>query len=290
MSQTSHAATVLSSDAEDALAALTRLARKGAYAAPSVLAADGADYAVFSPDNGFGEAIATLPARVVLQARSRGWLERKDGDRLRLAAAGVRALRSALGGKPNAGPAPRRGGKRREASKVGEPKAPSRAGRESSLAWLRRRRDKDGQPLINEAQYSAGERLGADYWRALMMPRVTADWSGVIGARGVARTAPGFGSEMRDSVVAARERVNRALAAVGPELAGILVDVCCHDVGLEAAERAEAWPQRAGKVILQLALTRLARHYGLIAPERPGGTRLRHWGDDTYRPDLEAWR
>ncbi len=282
MSKTAHAATVLPSDVEDALAALSRLARKGAYAAPVGSAAAGSEYAVFSPVNGFCEAIATLPGRVVLQARSRGWLRCEDGGRLCLAAAGVRALR--------ADSATRSGARRRGVSKSGKAKAPTHAGRESSLAWLRRRRDKDGQPLINEAQYSAGERLGADYWRALMMSRVTADWSGVVGSRGVARAAPGFGSEMRDSVLAARERVNRALAAVGPELAGILVDVCCHDVGLEAAERAEAWPQRAGKVILQLALTRLARHYGLIAPERPGGARLRHWGDDSYRPNIEAWR
>ena len=82
-----------------------------------------------------------------------------------------------------------------------------------------------------------------------------------------------------------------ALAAVGPELAGILLDVCCHDVGLEAAGRAQGWPRRASKVVLQLALTRLARHYGLIAPDpAPGRQRLRHWGEEDYRPTLDAWR
>jgi hypothetical protein len=78
---------------------------------------------------------------------------------------------------------------------------------------------------------------------------------------------------------------------VGPELAGILVEVCCHDVGLETAGRTQGWPQRAAKVVLQLALTRLARHYGLLAPQpRPGDHRLRHWGSEDYRPDLDAWR
>jgi len=105
------------------------------------------------------------------------------------------------------------------------------------------------------------------------------------------RAAPGAGVEVSDNAVAARTRVHRALAAVGPELAGILLDVCCLDVGLEAAERAQRWPQRAGKVVLQLALTGLARHYGLLPPEPPPGVhRLRHWGSDDYRPTLDVWR
>ena len=96
---------------------------------------------------------------------------------------------------------------------------------------------------------------------------------------------------MGDHVVAARQRIRRALEAVGPELAGILLDVCCHDIGLETAGRAQGWPQRSAKVVLQLALTSLARHYGLLAPEpRPGTHRLRHWGSEDYRPDLDAWR
>jgi len=120
---------------------------------------------------------------------------------------------------------------------------------------------------------------------------VTADWSGIAASRRTRRAAPGVGVEMGDHVVAARQRIHRALDAVGPELAGILVDVCCHDVGLEAAGLAQGWPQRAAKVVLQLALTSLARHYGLLAPEpRQGSSRPRHWGSDDYRPDLEAWR
>jgi hypothetical protein len=90
--------------------------------------------------------------------------------------------------------------------------------------------------------------------------------------------------------VAARERVYRALEAVGSELGGILLDVCCFETGLETAEQAAGWPQRAAKVVLQLALTSLARHYGLIAPERSPFARLRHWGDEDYRPTIDAWR
>ena len=105
------------------------------------------------------------------------------------------------------------------------------------------------------------------------------------------RAAPGAGVELSDNVVAARARVRRALAAVGPELAGILVDVCCYDIGLEPAGRTQGWPQRAAKVVLQLALTSLARHYGLLPPRPPPSAyRLRHWGSDDYRPNLDGWR
>jgi uncharacterized protein DUF6456 len=170
------------------------------------------------------------------------------------------------------------------------PHSASPAARESPLRWLRRRKDKSGRPLLTEAQFQAGEKLAADYCHAQLMPRVTANWSGLAPSERRRRSAPGAGVEMRDAVAAARQRVNRALEAVGAEMAGILVDVCCHETGLEAAERSAGWPCRSGKVVLDIALTILARHYGLIPPERALAARLRHWGDAGYRPTLDAWR
>ena len=164
---------------------------------------------------------------------------------------------------------------------------------ESPVAWLSRRRDKDGRPMISQAQLDAAERLRADFWFAQMTPRVTADWSGAASSRPGRRAAPGAGVEVQDSVIAAGERVRRALGAVGPELAGILIDVCCHLKGLEEAERLAGWPQRSGKVVLQLALTRLARHYGLVrsdGQDGPASLNVRHWGADGYRPTIERWK
>ena len=163
---------------------------------------------------------------------------------------------------------------------------------ESPLAWLRRRKDRDGEAMISQVQFDAGERLRADFWFAQMTPRVTMNWSATAPAqrRRRAGMAPSADGDLQDNIAGSRERVRRALSAVGPELAGVLIDVCCHLKGLEEAERTAGWPQRAGKVVLQLALTRLARHYGIgEAANVPAArtAKVRHWGSDDYRPLFE---
>jgi len=168
--------------------------------------------------------------------------------------------------------------------------APERDLKESPLAWLARRKDKDGRPMLTDEEFDAGERLRADFWFAQMTPRVTANWSMLLGGGGGSRGAPDLGPDVRDSIIAARERVRRALGSVGPDLAGVLIDVCCHLKGLEASEKASGWPQRSGKIILQIALRQLARHYGLLREAEPCGAtpvRVRHWGASDYRPAIE---
>ena len=83
---------------------------------------------------------------------------------------------------------------------------------------------------------------------------------------------------MTDLIVASRQRVRLALDACGPEFAGVLLDVCCFLRGLEAVERERGWPSRSAKVVLQLALNRLARHYGLESKIRGRESgRVRTW-------------
>ncbi|KAB2851605.1 MAG: ATPase [Hyphomicrobiaceae bacterium] len=158
---------------------------------------------------------------------------------------------------------------------------------ESPLAWLRKRKDKDGKCLIAEDEYAAGERLRADHCFASLVPRVTASWDPSGASRRQSRNGPGA-FEIRDEVLAARQRVQRALVAVGPELSGILVDVCCHLKGLETAERESELPPRSGKVLLQAALGALARHYGFR--QTPTHRQVLHWGEQDYRPHLADWQ
>jgi hypothetical protein len=136
---------------------------------------------------------------------------------------------------------------------------------ESPLAWLRTRRGRDGRSLIDEAQFAAGERLRADHAFGQIVPGLARpSWEGIAtgridGGRGAGR---GGVADLSDQTVAARERVERALRAVGQELTPVLLAVCCELKGLEQVEKERGWPARSAKIILSLALTRLARHYG----------------------------
>lgn len=160
---------------------------------------------------------------------------------------------------------------------------------ESPLAWLARRKDTDGRPMLDAVQFAAGERLRADFTRAAMMPRTGADLTAPVarGRRGGSDSMEHFS----DVVIAAKQRVNLAIEAVGPEFSGLLLDVCCFLKGLEIVERERRWPRRTSKIVLGLALDRLARHYGLaaeIAGRRHSG--LRAWRTDDARPTMDAFR
>lgn len=137
---------------------------------------------------------------------------------------------------------------------------------ESPLAWLARRKGKDGRTMIKPVQFQAGERLRADFTFAQLAPRMSVDWSAPIGRAGAA--SAGAPEALADTVLAARQRLRRALDAAGPEFAGLLVDVCCFLKGLEDVERERGWPPRSAKVVLQLGLDRLVRHFGLASEAR----------------------
>lgn len=148
---------------------------------------------------------------------------------------------------------------------------------ESPLAWLARRKGRDGRTMIGPEQFLAGEKLRADFTRANLMPRVTSNWDA-----STARS-PGAGGagEMTDLIVASRQRVRQAMTACGPEFAGLLMDVCCFLRGLEDIERERGWPQRSAKIVLQLALDRLARHYGIAKDLNSNASvRIRSWFSD----------
>lgn len=153
---------------------------------------------------------------------------------------------------------------------------------ESPLARLAARRNGKGEAMLEPALFEAGERLRRDLTFAQMTPRMTANWDPGL-AGGERNGAP---MTYSDIVVAARQRADLALRAVGPEFAGLLMDICGFLKGLEQVEAERQWPRRSAKLVLELALVSLARHYGLErearGPDRSKG--LRHWGSEDYRP------
>lgn len=64
----------------------------------------------------------------------------------------------------------------------------------------------------------------------------------------------------------ARRRFDDAVAAAGAGLADILWRVVCAGEGMREAESALGWPARSGKLVLTLALDRVADYYRV-----PGG-------------------
>lgn len=239
-------------------------------------------------DSSSGGMVTTMPRRIVEAALSFDWLE-WQGERLVLSEVGRSRLRRS---RANGDEFRQQHQLRTEATcEVNGVRLPVTVNEgESPLGWLKSRKDRNGKPLIDEAQYEAGERLRSDYWFAHMSPRITANWSGLAPGERTRRGAPSNAASFRDEVLAAKERVMRALMAVGPEISGILVDICCELKGLEEAEKENGWPKRAGKVVLQIALTRLAKHYGLIndgkLDRRTRG--VRHWGVSDYRPSIDG--
>jgi hypothetical protein len=142
------------------------------------------------------------------------------------------------------------------------------------------------QPWLAAHAVAAAERLRGDFEKGQLQPRVTANWSASVATGRRAGDGGGL-HDLTDMAVAARLRFNRAMHAVGPELSGVLVDVCCFLKGLETVERERQWPARSAKLVLRLGLDSLARHYGLAAAAAgEAAGRLRHWGAEGYRPEI----
>ncbi|WP_320199214.1 DUF6456 domain-containing protein [Agrobacterium sp. rho-13.3] len=153
----------------------------------------------------------------------------------------------------------------------------------SPLLALVRLKDRDGQPFFPPDALDAGERLSSDFHRGLLSPRITASWEPRLSKRMKGQTSGA--QDLSDSALSARLRFSKAADAMGPELAGVAIDVCCFEKGLELVERERQWPVRSAKLMLRAALQALARHY---APPPPP-TRKRdshHWGAKDYRPNL----
>ena len=122
---------------------------------------------------------------------------------------------------------------------------------ESPLTWLHARGH------LDDRLFDAGERLRADYERAQLGPSVTMRWDPVR-IKGQGSDA---GLSPTERQIVAKARFDGAMTAAGNGLADILWRVACAGEGLPDAEKALDWPARSGKLVLKLALDRVADFY-----------------------------
>ncbi len=244
-------------------ALLQRLIRSQGY-----LFESGTEWCLYSRTNSYARPVDQVAGKVVKTLRDRGHLVQRPAGGLE--PLGVKLEKS---GRFTDHRPPRPEGAR----------VPEINDAESPLAWLRSRKDRTGRPLVSVEQFMAGERLRGDYERACLERRVTEAWDLPAGRKGGNSAA-----DLTDAALTARQNLNDALEAAGPELASILIQVCCLAAGIEQAERILDLPQRSGKAVLSLGLTALARHYGYInsGQWRRRNSAFGHWGLDDYRPAI----
>lgn len=121
---------------------------------------------------------------------------------------------------------------------------------ESPLVWLHARGH------LSERLLDAGEKLRADYECAQLSPSVTMRWDPVR-----SKSAGADGLSPTERQIAARQRFGGAITAAGRGLEDILWRVVCAGEALPEAEKTLGWPARSGKLVLKIALERVADFY-----------------------------
>ena len=126
---------------------------------------------------------------------------------------------------------------------------------ESPLGWLHARGH------LSDRQFDAGEKLRADWERAHLAPRITMRWDAAPVAGGKRRTPAALNET--EAQLAAKQRFTSAIDHLGSDLSDIAWRIICGGEGTPVAEKNLGWPARSGKLVLKIALDRLADFYRL---------------------------
>jgi Domain of unknown function (DUF6456) len=124
---------------------------------------------------------------------------------------------------------------------------------ESPLGWLHAR------GYLSQRLFAAGDQLRADYDRAGLAARTTMDWD----ATPLVRQGRGANRQEEETVamIEAKYRFDGAIAHAGPVFTDILWRVVCACESLPEIEGKFGWPRRSARVVLSLALDRVADYY-----------------------------
>ncbi|MCE0504843.1 DUF6456 domain-containing protein [Roseivivax sp. GX 12232] len=229
------------------IGALARLAEPGAVLA---VARDMDKAVVVRDEAGGGSArLAVLRAEEAEAMALRDWIACASPGRIsryRITAAGRQALARQV---PEAPGAPCR-----PCAQDDPAPGPRFCAAEAPLTLLARRRSPDGRPFLQERHVTAGRLLREDFELSGVPPRAAlAILRGTPAERALAQAGPGHGP--------ARARFLAVLERLGPGLGDVALRCCCLLEGIETIEKRLGWSARSGKVVLRIALERLAQFY-----------------------------
>jgi len=140
------------------------------------------------------------------------------------------------------------------------------------LAAVRR----DAVPFLLPHHIEAARRLANVFERARLRQRVTMSYDPTrTGGRSSGSPVQG---ELSASAADARKHLADMAALMPADCWAVLFDICGLDRGLQDVETERDWPRSGGKLVLRIALSHIAMHYGLDAEGRGReATRQRHW-------------
>lgn len=124
---------------------------------------------------------------------------------------------------------------------------------ESPLGWL------GARGRVTQRQLAAGEALRRDYERGALPQKTVMTWDAA--PSGKTRRGASDSGAATLAQIDARNRFHAGIAAAGPGLGDILWRVVCAGESIPVAELALGWPTRAGRLVLTLALDRVADYY-----------------------------
>lgn len=140
--------------------------------------------------------------------------------------------------------------KKRKTTFVEKLNAPNFNRDESPISWLFAR------GYLTRRQFAAGEALRRDYEMAQLDRMATMSWSPVSRSSRV-----GDGLSYSEAQIAAKSRFDGALDMAGRDMRDICWRIICAGEALPNAEKDMGWPARSGKLVLRLALDRVADYY-----------------------------
>lgn len=134
----------------------------------------------------------------------------------------------------------------------------------------------ENAPFLLPHHVEAARRLAHVFERARLRQRVTMSYDQTrTGGRSSGSPVQGA---LSASAADARKQLADMASMMPAECWTVLFDICGLDRGLQDVETERDWPRRGGKLVLRIALSHLAAHYGLDAEARGReALRQRHW-------------